>query len=73
MARVTWRSDPDLERDLARELLRARRDARYRTNIEFAIKQLWAVIVIAVVVGSLLFGWPVPHAALEHLPLLHSG
>lgn len=57
--------DPELQRDLDREELPGRRDARYRANIAFAIRQTRSVIVLVTLTGALTFGWPIPHAALR--------
>jgi hypothetical protein len=62
----------ELQRDLGREELRARRDARYRTNIAFAVRQLRALILLAVFVGWLVFGLPIPHRV-AHPSALHTG
>jgi len=37
------------------------RDARYRANIAFAVRQLRVLILLAVLVGWLVFGLPIPH------------
>jgi hypothetical protein len=67
------RRDTKLQRNLDREELRARRDARYRANIAFAITQLRSVILLVTIAGTLMFGWPIPHAMLQHLLELHLG
>jgi len=60
----------DVPRALALEDLYARRDRRHRANIAFAIRQLRTILLLILSVGSLMFGWPVSHAALEHLASL---
>lgn len=63
----------DLRLDLAREELRWRRDARYRANIAFAITQLRTIALLVILIGSLIFGWPIPHTTLTHIASLHVG
>lgn len=69
MAQMTAqrRHRPTLREQIAQEQLRASRDARYRTNLAFAIAQLRALVLLGSLIGSIAFGWPMPHAELTHL------
>jgi fatty acid desaturase len=70
---MSRRAERELRLELAREELLWRRDARRRANLGFAIRSAYAVIALVILVGSILFGWPLPHAVLPHLDGLTNG
>ena len=63
---MTPRSDLDVRNAIALEDLRGKRDARYRANLAFAGKAIRSIVLTIAVVGSLVWGWPLPAGAIMH-------
>ena len=55
-------SADQLRRALDRERVRAVRDARYRTNIDFAITKARTIVIGLAITASITMGWPLPAA-----------